>query len=169
MWTASPGSRRAPVAGCWKHALYKAGDVFSRWDLTVGEEGICFMMSRNSSLDNILVLTSLKTNTVNRYFFLMFCWPWIIVYQHSETNVMHFLFNLLWLQGLYVFRALLAHPQKALNKWHLVYCMRLMLAGVEHSNPGAATLHNTHAIYQVPLVQHLLRKEQVMLEKCRGP
>jgi hypothetical protein len=53
----------------------------------------------------------------------MFCWPCIIVHQYSETNVMHFLFNLLRTEGLYMFRALLAHPQKALHKHHLVYCM----------------------------------------------
>jgi hypothetical protein len=45
----------------------------------------------------------------------------LIAYQHSETNVMHFLFNLLGIRGLYVFRALLAHSQEALNKRHLVY------------------------------------------------
>jgi hypothetical protein len=60
--------------------------------------------------------------------------------QYSEANVMHFLFNLLRIKGLYMFRALLAHPQEAL-----------------HFNPGAANWHNTHAIYQVPLVQRLLK------------
>jgi hypothetical protein len=35
----------------------------------------------------------------------MFCWPCIIVYRYSETNVMHFLFNLLRIKGLYIFRA----------------------------------------------------------------
>jgi hypothetical protein len=46
--------------------------------------------------------------------------------QYSETNVMHFLFNLLRIKGLYMFRALLAHPQEALRKRHLVYCERIM-------------------------------------------
>jgi hypothetical protein len=36
--------------------------------------------------------------------------------QHNETNVMHFSFNLLRIKGLYMFRALLAHPQDKL--WH---------------------------------------------------
>jgi hypothetical protein len=45
-------------------------------------------------------------------------------YQYSETNVMHFLFNLLRIKSLYMFRALLAHPQEALDKRHLVYCVR---------------------------------------------
>jgi hypothetical protein len=43
---------------------------------------------------------------------------------------MHFLFNLLRIRGLYMFQALLAHPQEMLNKqqdW----------SGKLHSNPGA--------------------------------
>jgi hypothetical protein len=51
----------------------------------------------------------------------------ITVYQYSETNVMHFLLNLLRIKGFYMFRALLAHPQ--LHKRHLVYCMRVMSVG----------------------------------------
>jgi hypothetical protein len=43
--------------------------------------------------------------------------------QYSETNVMHSLFNLLRIMGLYMFRALLAHPQEALHKRQLVYCV----------------------------------------------
>jgi hypothetical protein len=49
--------------------------------------------------------------------------------QASETNVMHLLFNLLKIKGLYMFRALRAHPHEALNKWHLVYCVRVMSVG----------------------------------------
>jgi hypothetical protein len=49
--------------------------------------------------------------------------------QYSETNVMHFLFNLLSIKGLYMFRALLPHPQEVLNKRHLVYCVRVMSVG----------------------------------------
>jgi hypothetical protein len=42
-----------------------------------------------------------------------------------------------------VFRALLAHPQEALNKRHSVHCVRVMSVGctrvgVEQSNPSAA-------------------------------
>jgi hypothetical protein len=44
-------------------------------------------------------------------------------YQYSETKVIHFLFSLLRIKGLYMFRALLAHPQEALHKRHLVYCV----------------------------------------------
>jgi hypothetical protein len=68
--------------------------------------------------------------------------------QYSETNMMHFLFNLLRIKGLYMFRALLAHPQEALHK-HVCYVSWL-------HHPVAANWHNTHAIYQVPLVKRLL-------------
>jgi hypothetical protein len=66
-------------------------------------------------------------------------------YQDSETNVMHFLFNLLRIKGLYMFRALLVHPQEALHKLHLVYCVRVMSVGCSlrhqfHSNPDSSQL-----------------------------
>jgi hypothetical protein len=48
------------------------------------------------------------------------------VHQHNETNVMHFLRNLLRINGLYIFQALLAHPQEMPHKWHLIYCVRVM-------------------------------------------
>jgi hypothetical protein len=51
------------------------------------------------------------------------------VHQYSETNVMHFLFSLLRINGLYMFRALLAHPQEAIHKRYLVYCVRIMSVG----------------------------------------
>jgi hypothetical protein len=41
--------------------------------------------------------------------------------QYNETNVVHSLFNLLRIKGLYMFRALLAYPQEALHKRNLVY------------------------------------------------
>jgi hypothetical protein len=59
--------------------------------------------------------------------------------QYSETNVMHFLFSLLRIQDLYMFRALLAHPKEALHKRHLVYCVRF--------NPRAATSTTADHIY----------------------
>jgi hypothetical protein len=46
-----------------------------------------------------------------------------VSYQYSETNVIHFLFDLLLIKGLYMFRALLAHPQEVLHKQHFVYCV----------------------------------------------
>jgi hypothetical protein len=53
-------------------------------------------------------------------------------HQYSETNVMHFLFNLLRIKGFYMFRALLAHPQEGSQtalgifracyvSWHEIY------------------------------------------------
>jgi hypothetical protein len=48
-----------------------------------------------------------------------------ITYQYNGTNVMHSLFKLLGIKGLYMFRALLAHPQEALHKRHLVYFVRV--------------------------------------------
>jgi hypothetical protein len=61
--------------------------------------------------------------------------PCIVIYLYSETNVIHFLFNLLRIKGLYMFRALLAHPQEVLHKRHLVYCV--CVVSWLH-NPGAA-------------------------------
>jgi hypothetical protein len=79
--------------------------------------------------------------------------------QYSETNVMHFLFNLLRIKGLYVFRALLAHPQETLQKRHLVCCVRVMSVG---SKPGSSNIPS--AVCVAPPDD-----EQVMLETCRGP
>jgi hypothetical protein len=45
--------------------------------------------------------------------------------QYNETNVMYFLFNLLRIKRLYMFRALLVHPQEVLHKRHLIYCVRM--------------------------------------------
>jgi hypothetical protein len=50
-------------------------------------------------------------------------------YQYSETSVMHFLFNLLRIKGLYMFRALLAHPQGVMRKKQLcIACVLCQLA-----------------------------------------
>jgi hypothetical protein len=81
-----------------------------------------------------MALCSFETLTVadphdNILLILMFCWPCIIVYQYNGTNVMHFLFNLLRIKGLYMFRALLAHPQEVLHKPHSVYYLRIMSVG----------------------------------------
>jgi hypothetical protein len=58
--------------------------------------------------------------------------------QYSETNGMHFLFNLLRIKSLYMFRALLPHPQEVLHKRHLVYCLCVMSVGC--NTPSAACL-----------------------------
>jgi hypothetical protein len=51
------------------------------------------------------------------------------LFQYSETNVMHFLFNLLRIKDLCMFQALLAHPQEALNNgiWYTA-CVLCQLA-----------------------------------------
>jgi hypothetical protein len=54
---------------------------------------------------------------------------YITVYQYSKTNMMHFLFSLLTIKVLYMFRALLTHYQEVLHKWYLVYRMRVMSVG----------------------------------------
>jgi hypothetical protein len=93
----------------------------------------------------------------------LFCWPCVIAYQYNETNVMHFSFNLLRIKSLYMFRALLAQLQEALQKRHLVYCVRIMSVGCGtiavkwNCNPATANWHHTHAIYQMPFVWRLLR------------
>jgi hypothetical protein len=84
----------------------------------------------------------------------------LLYYQYSETNVMHFLFTLLRINGLYMFRALLAHPQEAWHKRHLVYCGRVMSVGcyqdLSGTEPSAACATPSE-------------DEQVMLETCRSP
>jgi hypothetical protein len=57
---------------------------------------------------------------------------------YSETNVMHFLFSLLRIKSLYMFRALLAHPQEALHKRHLVYSVLVMSVGCYQDWGGTA-------------------------------
>jgi hypothetical protein len=52
-----------------------------------------------------------------------------VLHPYSETNVMKFLFSLLRIKDLYMFRALLVHPQEALYKRHLVYCLSVMSVG----------------------------------------
>jgi hypothetical protein len=65
------------------------------------------------------------------------------IFQYSETKVMRFLFSLLRIKDLYMFRALFAYLQEALHNgtWYIA-CVLCQLAA---------------PIYQVPLVYHLLR------------
>jgi hypothetical protein len=79
-------------------------------------------------------------------FILQMLYTWR--HQYSETNVMHFLFNLLRIKGFYMFRALLVHPQAVLHNRHLVYCVRVMSIGCTR----VGVEHNTHAIYQMAFV-----------------
>jgi hypothetical protein len=75
-----------------------------------------------------------------------------MTYQYSETNVMHFLFDLLRIKGLYMFRALLAYPQEGLHKQQLCILCACYVSWL-HQDWSA---------------QHP-EDEQVMLETCRGP
>jgi hypothetical protein len=71
-------------------------------------------------------------------------------HQYNETNVMHFSFNLLRIKGLYMFRALLAHPQESLNKRHLVYCVRIMSVGCATIAVPAIVAPITFTFFSVP-------------------
>jgi hypothetical protein len=69
-----------------------------------------------------------------------------------------------------MFRALLAHPQEALNKQPLVYCVRIMSVGCAmiavkpwHSQLTLYTRNIPGAVCEAPP-----KVEQVTLETCRG-
>jgi hypothetical protein len=57
---------------------------------------------------------------------------------------MDYLFSLLRIKGLYIFRALLAHPQEALHKEHLLYYVHLVqptnITRTQHTKFRYATL-----------------------------
>jgi hypothetical protein len=91
----------------------------------------------------------------------MFCWPCITVYQYNETNVMHFLFSLLIIKGLYVFRALRVHLKEETHKRHLVHCVRVMSVGCtrfgvelvsKKQDPILSQLNQVHAFRALSLI-----------------
>jgi hypothetical protein len=98
---------------------------------TVPYSDICMYDTQMWCLSNTGDMGRLHPSVIcNKYSCdLMFCWSCIIVYQYSETNVTHLLFNLLSIKGPCMFRALLAHPQEVLHKPHLVYCVCVMSVG----------------------------------------
>jgi hypothetical protein len=72
-----------------------------------------------------------------------------------------------------MFRALLAHPQEALHKWHLVHCVHIMSVDCGtvavklqpcHSQLTLYACNIPHADCAVPP-----EDEQVMLKTCRDP
>jgi hypothetical protein len=63
---------------------------------------------------------------------------------------MHVSFNLLRIEGLYMFRALLAHPQEALHKRNLVYCVRIVSVGC------GTVADYTHALYRTIILPVVL-------------
>jgi hypothetical protein len=81
---------------------------------------------------------------------------------------MHILFNLLRIKGLYMFRALLAHPQEALYKRHLVYCVRVMSVG---NTRIGVELKLTYQARNIPsgVCAEPPEDEQVILETYSGP
>jgi hypothetical protein len=66
----------------------------------------------------------------------------VCVIQYSETNVMHFLFNLLRIKNLYMLQTLLAPPQEVLHEQHLVYCVRIISVGCYQDWSGATVYSN---------------------------
>jgi hypothetical protein len=92
-----------------------------------GGWGVQSILLLNSKTSILITLRRLEASQIVALLYLIFCWPCITVYQYSETNTMHFLFNLLTIKGLYMFRALLAHRQEAPHKRHLVYCVLCQL------------------------------------------
>jgi hypothetical protein len=85
---------------------------------------------------------------------------------------MHFLFNLLRTKGLYMFRALLAHPQETLHKRHMVYCMRIMSVGCGTVTVKLQPCHSLLILYARSIPNAVCKAhpedEQVMLETCTG-
>src|SRR5215510_6320883 len=86
---------------------------------------------------------------------------------------MHFLFNLLRTKGLYMFRALLAHPQEALHKRHLVYCVCIMSVGCGTVAVLLQPCHSQLTLYtrNIPSAVCVAPPEDghLTLETCRGP
>jgi hypothetical protein len=81
---------------------------------------------------------------------------------------MNFTFSLLRIKDLYMFRALLAHPQEATNNGtRYIACVLYQLAasGLKWNfNPGAHARNiPSAACAETP------ENEQVILETCRGP
>jgi hypothetical protein len=104
----------------------------------------------------------------------MFRWPCIVVhvYQYWKTNVMHFLFSLLKIKGLYMLRASLAHLQEALHKRHLIYWVR-MSVGCATSAVPLKSWHSQLTLYARNISSAVCsappENQQAMLEICRGP
>jgi hypothetical protein len=126
------------------HQLQSTGLVVSsaykkRW--VCGGRG----MSERSRGNRVVARTAQWCRQANLFFL-----PCTVFYHYSKTNVMHCLFSLLRINGLYMFRALLAQIQEALHKRRWGYWICFMSLGC--TNSGTAIWHSTHVIYQVPFV-----------------
>jgi hypothetical protein len=97
---------------------------------------------------------------------LMFCWPCIVIYQWSKTNKMHFLFNLLRINSLYMLRPLLTHLQEATHKQQLVYWERVMSVGCYESWQQLADV--THMQYTNCCLCSAFWRWAVVFETFRG-
>jgi hypothetical protein len=97
----------------------------------------------------------------------------IVGYQYRESNVMHFVFSLLRTKGLYMFRELLAQPQKVQHKRHLVYCVRVMSVGCTRIGVELVSLVQPTDITRTQYTKCRCvappEDEHVMLETYRGP
>jgi hypothetical protein len=72
-----------------------------------------------------------------------------------------------------MFRALLAYPQEALHKRHLVYCVRIMSVGCVSVAVKLQSWHS-HLTLNSSNIPSIIcvappDDEQVMLEICRSP
>jgi hypothetical protein len=85
---------------------------------------------------------------------------------------MHFSFKLLRIKGLYMFRTLLVHPQEAIHKRHLVYCVRIMSVGCATIAVSLQTWHSQFTLYSRNIQNAVCvsppEDEQVMLETRTG-
>jgi hypothetical protein len=88
-----------------------------------------------------------------------------IANQYNESNVMHFSFSLLRLNGLYMFRTLLSRPQEVLHKQHWVHGVRLSVG--RGTVAVLVTLHARNIPSAVCAV--CPDDEHVMFETCRVP
>jgi hypothetical protein len=106
------------------------------------------------------------------------------MHQYSESNVMHILSNLLRINGLYMFRALLAYRQEAIHKRYLLWyiaCVLYHLAapGLKlNFNPGALRwFHCTDVICTVNKILRinvvnkisLITKYYLYMLECKLP
>jgi hypothetical protein len=84
---------------------------------------------------------------------------------------MHFSFSTMRIKGLYIFRALLAHPQESLHKWHLVYCVRIMSVGCGMVVASLQLCRSQLTLYarNIPnaVCEAPPEDEQVIIETCR--
>jgi hypothetical protein len=84
--------------------------------------------------------------------------PKMAIYEYNETNVIRFLFSLLRIKGLYLFRA------GATQKRHLVYCVSVRSVVCTWYSQLTTRMQYTKCS-----LCSAFKDEQVMLETCRGP